>query len=83
MSITRAVRLSGELIDAAETIGNAEGRFAAGQIEFWANIGRQLAPHLSPTDLVAIQLGQVHIHVEAMPSPRVNPQDFFTEVKFQ
>ncbi len=80
MSVSRSIRLDAELIDAAEIQGKALHRSAPSQIEFWASIGRRLAPILSHKDLLAIGQGLAHISVETESSPRVNPDAVFAAV---
>ncbi len=59
--------------------GRASHRSVSSQIEFWASIGRHLAPVLSPKDLVAIGQG-ARISIEARPSPRIDPDIVFSAV---
>ena len=80
MSASRPIRLDAELIAAAELQGKAAHRSAPSQIEFWASIGRRLAPSLSSNDLVAIGQGLARIRIETGPSNRVDPDAVFTAV---
>jgi hypothetical protein len=80
MSASRSIRLAAELVEAAEVQGKALHRSAPSQIEFWASIGRRLAPVLSHKDLLAIGQGLAHITIETDPSPRVNPDLVFAAV---
>ena len=80
MSASRSIRLAAELVEAAEVQGKALHRSAPSQIEFWASIGRRLAPVLSHKDLLAIGQGLAHITIETEPSPRVNPDLVFAAV---
>lgn len=80
MSASRSIRLAAELVEAAEIQGKALHRSAPSQIEFWASIGRRLAPVLSHKDLLAIGQGLAHITIETEPSPRVNPDVVFAAV---
>lgn len=80
MSASRSIRLNAELIEAAEVQGKALHRSAPSQIEFWASIGRRLAPVLSHKDILAIGQGLAHISVETEPSARVNPDAVFAAV---
>lgn len=80
MSASRSIRLAAELIEAAEIQGKALHRSAPSQIEFWASIGRRLAPILSHKDLLAIGQGLAHISVETETSPRLNPDVIFASV---
>lgn len=80
MSASRSIRLHAELIEAAEAQGKALHRSAPSQIEFWASIGRRLAPVLSHKDLLAIGQGIARISIETEPSARVNPDAVFATV---
>lgn len=80
MAASRPIRLDAELIAAAEVQGKAAHRSAPGQIEFWAAIGRRLAPILSAKDLLAIGQGVARLTVETEPSPRVDPDLVFATV---
>lgn len=80
MSASRSIRLNAALVEAAEAQGKALHRSAPSQIEFWASIGRRLAPILSHKDILAIGQGLAHITVETDPSPRVNPNVVFAAV---
>lgn len=80
MPASRPIRLDAELIEAAEIEGKISHRSAPGQIEFWASIGRRLAPVLSPKDLLAIGQGLAHISVEAGSPPRIDPDAVFASV---
>jgi hypothetical protein len=81
MSASRSIRLNADLIEAAEIQGKALHRSAPSQIEFWADIGRQLAPVLSHKDLLALGQGLVRITVEAEPAGRVDADAVFAAVR--
>jgi len=83
MASSRSIRLDAELIDAAEHQGKAMHRSAPNQIEFWAALGRRLAPALSHRDLLAISQGLARIRVEAESSPRLDPDQVFAAVAAQ
>ena len=80
MAASRPIRLDAELIAAAEVQGKASHRSAPSQIEFWAAIGRRLAPILSPKDLLAIGQGVARINIQTGPSSRVDPDVIFAAV---
>ncbi len=80
MSASRPIRLDSELIAAAEVQSKVSHRSTPGQIEFWASIGRRLAPILSPKDLLAIGQGLARISIVTEPSPRVDPNLVFAAV---
>ena len=83
MSASRPIRLDAELIAAAEAQGKTFHRSAPSQIEFWAALGRRLAPILSHKDILAIGQGLAHIRVETGSSLRVNPDEVFAAVAQQ
>lgn len=80
MSASRSIRLDAELVEAAEAQGKTFHRSAPSQIEFWAALGRRLAPILSHKDLLAIGQGLAHIRVETGSSTRINPDEVFAAV---
>lgn len=80
---SRSIRLNSELIEAAEVQGKPLHRSAPNQIEFWASIGRRLAPVLSHKDLLAIGQGLARIRVETEPSSRIDPDLVFAAVSQQ
>jgi ParD-like antitoxin of type II bacterial toxin-antitoxin system len=80
MSASRSIRLDAALVEAAEVQGKALHRSAPSQIEFWASIGRRLAPVLSHKDLLAIGQGIARISIETEPSVRVDPDEVFAAV---
>lgn len=83
MAPSRSIRLDGELIDAAELQGKAMHRSAPNQIEYWASLGRRLAPSLSHRDLLAISQGLARVRVEVESSPRVDPDQVLAAVATQ
>lgn len=80
---SRSIRLNSALIEAAEVQGKTLHRSAPSQIEFWAEIGRRIAPVLSHKDLLAIGQGLARIRVEAEPSSRIDPDLIFAAVEQQ
>lgn len=80
MSASRSIRLDAALVRAAEAQGKPQKRSAPGQIEFWAEIGRQVAPLLSPLDLVALSQGLLRLQVERRESALVPAAEVFADV---
>lgn len=80
MSTSRSIRIDAALVSAAEAQGKPQKRSAPSQIEFWAEIGRQVAPLLSPLDLVALSQGLLRLQVERVPSAPLVADEVFAEV---
>lgn len=55
--MARSVKLSEDLVQAAEANAQIERRSVGGQIEYWAELGRRIAcdPNISGADLLALQ----------------------------
>lgn len=75
------VRLEASLMESAMLAGAVLKRSAAEQIEFWANLGRQLAPRLSEEELIALQAGLLQISVKKAEPVVLDAQALFAEVE--
>lgn len=75
------VRLQSELMDAAKTYGELLHRSAAEQIEQWADLGRTLAPRLSPQDILEITAGIATLRVERTVSKPVASETVFSNLE--
>lgn len=72
-----SVNLPASLIEAAKAAGLKEQRSAAEQIEFWADIGKRVAPHLSPIELLELSSGFAQAKLEPIADSVVNSGDVF------
>lgn len=82
MKLTKnALRLNPELVHEAELEARIHKRTTPKQIEYWAEIGKQVTELVSPDDLVAISQGFVHLQLTTIPSNRVDPDVVFQQVE--
>lgn len=65
----------------AALAGAREHRSAAQQIEYWAALGREVAPVLDLDRLLAVQAGLAQLHVEPVHVPPVPPEQVFAALE--
>ncbi len=66
------LRINDDLVRLAEAEGRIAKRSTTRQIEFWAELGRQIAASLSTADVTAVVQGVAKVHVE---HPTLQPLD--------
>ncbi len=71
------LRLSAELVEAAERAGLVQKRSVPKQIEFWATLGRALEKVIDHADVYAVTQGLKKIRVEPVDSVSVRPEEVF------
>ena len=71
------VRLDQSLMQAAKLAGSTLHRSTVEQVEYWADLGRKVAPQLDPKVLLEVQSGLLEIKVESVKSAPLNPDDVF------
>ncbi len=71
------IRLQDELMQAAALTAERFHRSTAEQIEYWAEMGRNVDHMLNPDDLLAISAGLAKITVEPVSSEPVDPVGIF------
>lgn len=74
------VRLEASLMESAKFAGDLLKRSAAEQVEFWASIGRLVAPRLSPKELIELQAGLLAIKFEEPKPVTVDSGALFGEL---
>ncbi len=74
------VRLEASLMESAKLAGEVLKRSAAEQVEFWASIGRIIAPRLSPNELMELQAGLLDIKLEKAKPVSVDSAGLFAEL---
>ncbi|TNC90519.1 hypothetical protein [Thalassolituus sp.] len=74
------VRLDAQLMESARLAGDVLKRSAAEQVEFWAHIGRLIAPRLSPKELLELQAGLLTIRFEEVQPAEINSDSLFDEL---
>lgn len=75
------IRLQDELMQAAALTAERFHRSTAEQIEYWAEMGRNVDQMLNPDDLLAISAGLAKITVEPITSEPVDPASIFQSLE--
>lgn len=75
------VRLQKELMDAATQAGERLHRSAAEQIEYWAELGRQIARFVDPNTLIEISAGIARLKVEQATTQPIDPDAIFATLE--
>jgi len=76
-----ALRLNSELIREAEFAGRLNKRTTPKQIEYWAEIGKQVAQLISPSDLIAVSQGIATLRLETALGQPLDTDDVFNTVE--
>lgn len=71
------LRLSVELVEAAERAGLVHKRSVPKQIEFWATLGRAVEKLIDHADVYAVTQGLKKISVEPVDAVSVQPDEIF------
>lgn len=75
------IRLQDELMQAAALTAERFHRSTAEQIEYWAEMGRNVDRMLNPDDLLAISAGLARITIEPITSEPVDPIGIFQSLE--
>lgn len=75
------IRLQEDLMQAAALTGERFHRSTAEQIEYWAEMGRNISRMLDPDDLLSISAGLAKIKVEPVYSEPLNPDEIFQSLE--
>ncbi|TXI30532.1 MAG: hypothetical protein E6Q60_01290 [Nitrosomonas oligotropha] len=75
------IRLQDDLMQAAALTAERFHRSTAEQIEYWAEMGRNVDHMLNPDDLLAISAGLAKITVEPVSSEPVDPTGIFQSLE--
>ena len=75
------VRLQEDLMAAATVAAKRQHRSAAEQIEYWADLGRNIADTLQPNSLLAVASGLATLKVEPVIAPHIDPDDVFAALE--
>jgi hypothetical protein len=76
-----AIRLDNSLMIAAKNAAAVHKRTAVEQIEYWAELGKNLSRFIDPETLIACSAGLATLKVERIVSPPVNPQAIFEQLE--
>jgi len=75
------IRVDKALLTAAKLEGLVHRRSGAKQIEFWAALGRAVAPTLRYSDVMSLLQGDMKIKLEPETSVAVDPNDVFNALE--
>ncbi len=75
------IRLQEELMQAAALVGERFHRSTAEQIEYWAEMGRNVTQMLDPDDLLSISAGLARIIVEPVHGEPTDPAAVFQSLE--
>lgn len=75
------MRLSPDLVEAAERESLIQKRSVPKQIEFWASLGKAVQNVIDYSDVIAVTQGLKKIIVEPVESPTVAPSDVFADLE--
>ena len=75
------LRLSSELVEAAERESLIQKRSVPKQIEFWAALGKAVQNVIDYSDVIAVTQGLKKIIVEPIAAPAVSPADVFDRLE--
>lgn len=76
-----AIRLENSLMVAAKNAAVVNKRTAVEQIEYWAELGRNLSRFVNPEALIACSSGLAELKVEKIDSMPVSPGDVFNNLQ--
>ncbi|WP_432472806.1 TA system antitoxin ParD family protein [Amphritea sp. HPY] len=71
------LRLEADLVEQARITGKQLHRSTAEQIEYWADIGRNVAKVITPETLLQVYSGLARVKVEPVAGPTVDPEAVF------
>lgn len=77
------MRLNNQLVDQAKQKGRLYKRNARNQIEYWAELGRNIEKHLDPELIIGINEGLLEINIRPVRTSPVSSEDVFKEVARQ
>tara|TARA_R110002073_G_scaffold110035_8_gene246091 strand:- start:3470 stop:3883 length:414 start_codon:yes stop_codon:yes gene_type:complete len=76
-----AIRLENSLMSAAKNAAVVNKRTAVEQIEYWAELGRNISRFVDPEALIACSSGLAELKVEKVDASPVNPTDIFANLE--
>ena len=76
-----AIRLENSLMLAAKNAAVVNKRTAVEQIEYWAELGRNISRFVDPEVLIACSSGLAELKVEKVDASPVNPIDIFANLE--
>ena len=76
-----SIRLQEDLMKAAALTGKRFHRSTAEQIEYWAEMGRNVSMVLDPDDLLSVSAGLAKIRIEPVYAEPVDPGEIFQSLE--
>ena len=76
-----AIRLENSLMLAAKNAAVVHKRTAVEQIEYWAELGRNISRFVDPEILIACSSGLAELKIEKVDASPVNPEDLFAKLE--
>lgn len=80
-AMANPLRLSSELVEAAERESRIQKRSVPKQIEFWAALGKAVQNVIDYSDAIAITQGLKKIIIEPVKAPAASPADVFARLE--
>jgi hypothetical protein len=80
-NMSMPIRLSAELLSEAKKHIKLTMRSVTKQIEFWAQIGKEIESNMTPADIVALVNGEAEIKVLRKKSEPVSFESVFDEIE--
>ncbi|MBE0436929.1 MAG: hypothetical protein IBX56_14125 [Methylomicrobium sp.] len=77
------IRLQQELMSAAESTGKRFHRSTAEQVEYWAEMGRNVSALLDPDDLASIAAGLARLELVPVYGKPVDPDSVFQSLEVE
>jgi len=74
------LRVNDTLFKEAEAEGSLMKRSAAKQVEFWAELGKQIAHLVSPTDMLVLMQGLAKVQIDLPNFKPINASQVFAAV---
>tara|TARA_R110001592_G_scaffold91754_3_gene268217 strand:- start:3965 stop:4378 length:414 start_codon:yes stop_codon:yes gene_type:complete len=78
-----AIRLENSLMLAAKNAAVVHKRTAVEQIEYWAELGRNISRFVDPEALIACSSGLAELKVEKVDAKPINPMDVFNNLELK
>tara|TARA_R110001592_G_scaffold138511_4_gene357661 strand:- start:48916 stop:49329 length:414 start_codon:yes stop_codon:yes gene_type:complete len=78
-----AIRLENSLMMAAKNAALVNKRTAVEQIEYWAELGRNVSRFVDPEALIACSSGLAEIRIEKVDASPVNPMAVFNNLELK
>jgi hypothetical protein len=75
------IRIEQSLMNEAGIIGKDMHRSATQQLEYWADMGRQLEGLLSTNDIIKIKSGMAQLRVDSVSNTPIDPDSVFDTIE--